>query len=190
MASDDRVDVLESVESTSPPSNRVGDRDGPRYDIPVVHATPAVAQSILTYLDSDDDFKALIAKANETGIVQPLGDPAQNKQVTLGVELERTPRMTDNIGAILPGQGALANEFVVIGSHYDHVGFGKFGTRRATDRGKLHPGADDNGTGTTANLITAQLLKQRYQLLAEDEPARSILFLWFTAEESGLNGSK
>ncbi len=186
MANDDRADVLETVESTSPPSNRVGDRDGPRYDIPVVHATPAVAQSILNYLGSDDDLQALIAKANEAGIVQPLG----NQQVTLSVELERTPRMTDNIGAILPGRGALANEFVVIGSHYDHVGFGKFGTRRATDRGKLHPGADDNGSGTTGNILTTELLKQRYQLLADNQDARSILFLWFTAEESGLNGSR
>lgn len=185
-AIDDRVDVLESVESTAPPSNRVGDRSGPEYDIPVVHTTPAVVESILTHLGSDTDLAGLINNANEAGIVQPLGE----KEISLAVELNRTPRMTDNIGAILPGQGALANEFVVIGSHYDHVGFGKFGTRRATDRGKLHPGADDNGTGTTANLITAQLLKQRYQLLAEDEPARSILFLWFTAEESGLNGSK
>lgn len=185
-AIDDRVDVLESVESTAPPSNRAGARSGPEYDIPVIHATPAVVESLLTYLGSDADLAALIEQANEGGIVKPLGE----KQATLAVELERTPRMTDNIGAILPGQGALADEFVVIGSHYDHVGFGKFGIRRATDRGKLHPGADDNGSGTTANLIAAQLLKQRYQLLADDQPARSVLFLWFTAEESGLNGSK
>lgn len=189
-AIDERAQVLESVESTAPPSVRVGDRAGPQYDIPVVHTTPAVAQSILTYLGSDADLAALTEQANAAGIIKPLGDPNENKQLTLAVQLQRTPRMTDNIGAILPGQGALANEFVVIGSHYDHVGFGKFGSRIASNSGKLHPGADDNASGTTANLIAAQLLKQRYQLLADDQPARSILFLWFTAEESGLNGSK
>lgn len=185
-AIDDRVDVLETVESTAPPSNRMGDRGGPEYDIPVVHATPAVAESILTYLGSDTDLQGLIDLANKDGIVKPLGD----KQITLAVEMERTPRMTDNIGAILPGKGALADEYVVIGAHYDHVGYGKFGTRRQTDRGKLHPGADDNGTGTTANMIAAQLLTQRYETLTENDIARSILFLWFTAEESGLNGSR
>lgn len=185
-AMDDRVDVLESVESTAPPSNRMGERGGPEYDIPVVHTTPEVVGSILTYLGSDMDLGALIERANAGGAVMPLGE----KEITLGVEMERTPRMTDNIGAILRGKGALADELVVIGAHYDHVGFGKFGTRRQTDRGKLHPGADDNGTGTTANLITAQLLTQRYETLTDQDNARSILFLWFTAEESGLNGSK
>lgn len=185
-AMDDRVDVLETVESTAPPSNRMGERGGPEYDIPVVHATPAVAETILSYLGSDTDLQGLIEQANEGGIVKPLG----NKQITLSVEMERTPRMTDNIGAILPGKGPLADEYVVIGSHYDHVGFGKFGTRRQTDRGKLHPGADDNGSGSTANMISAQLLAQRYGTLTENDNARSILFLWFTAEESGLNGSR
>jgi hypothetical protein len=185
-AMDDRVDVLESVESTAPPSNRMGERGGPEYDIPVVHATPEVVGSILTYLGSDMDLNALIERANAGGAVMPLGE----KEITLGVAMERTPRMTDNIGAILRGKGALADELVVIGAHYDHVGFGQFGTRRQTDRGKLHPGADDNGTGTTANLITAQLLTQRYETLTDQDNARSILFLWFTAEESGLNGSK
>lgn len=185
-AADERVDVLETVESTTPPQMRAGDRSGPEYDIPVVHATPGVVESILTYLGSDDDLAALIAQANETGIVKPLG----NNKITLDVKLDRQPRLTDNIGAVLPGKGALADEFVVIGSHYDHVGFGKFGTRRQTDRGKLHPGADDNGTGTTANILCAELLSQRYQLLSDEDNARSILFLWFTAEESGLNGSK
>lgn len=185
-AMDDRVDVLESVESTAPPSNRMGERGGPEYDIPVVHTTPEVVGSILSYLDSDMDLGALIERANAGGAVMPLGE----KEITLGVEMERTPRMTDNIGAILRGKGDLADELVVIGAHYDHVGFGKFGTRRQTDRGMLHPGADDNGTGTTANLITAQLLTQRYETLTDQDNARSILFLWFTAEESGLNGSK
>lgn len=189
-AVDDRVDVLESVESTAPPSNRVGERSGPEYDIPVVHTTPDVANAILTYLGSDHDLAALIDQANEAGVVMPLGNTDEPQEITLGVQLERTPRMTSNIGAILPGKGDLADEFVVIGSHYDHVGFGKFGSRMPSNRGKLHPGADDNGTGTAANILTAQLLTQRYQLLSDDDNARSILFLWFTAEESGLNGSK
>ncbi len=186
MAQDDRVGVLETVESTSPPSNRAGERGGPEYDIPIVHATPEVVGSILSYTGTGETLDDLIAKSNESGAVIPLGD----KDITLGVELERTPNMTANLGAILLGKGELANQFVVVGSHYDHVGYGKFGTRIATDRGKLHPGADDNASGTVANLITAQLLKERYGTLSDEDSARSVLFLWFSAEESGLNGSQ
>lgn len=185
-ANDDRVNLLETIESTAAPSNQIGERSGPEYDIPVVHATPQTASAILTYLGSEESLDDLIKRANDSGIVQPLG----TKEITLAVELERTPKWTSNIGAILPGQGSLKDEYVVIGSHYDHVGYGKFGSTTPNRKGEVHPGADDNGSGTTANIISAKTLSQRYALLANDQNARSILFLWFTAEESGLNGSR
>jgi Peptidase family M28/PDZ domain len=189
-AHDDRVDLLETIASTAPPSNRMGKRTGPEYDIPVIHVTPEVATTILAYTQSSasipqslDDF---IAKANNAGVVIPLGD----QEITIDIGIERTPKWTSNIGAILPGRGKLKDQFVVIGSHYDHLGYGKFGSMNPSAKGKLHPGADDNGSGTTANLLAAKTLTQRYELLANTQDARSILFLWFTAEESGLNGSK
>lgn len=185
-ANDDRVNLLETIESTSAPSTQIGERSGPEYDIPVVHATQETARAILAYLGSEQSLEELIERANESGVVEPLG----TKEITLGVELERTPKWTSNIGAILPGRGSLKDEYVVIGSHYDHVGYGKFGSTTPNRKGEVHPGADDNGSGTTANLISAKTLTQRYALLADSQNARSILFLWFTAEESGLNGSR
>lgn len=189
-ANDDRTFILESIESTSPPSNKIGERTGPQYDIPVIHVTAEVANALLIHTNetagTNHTLESLTALANKAGIVLPLGDEAVN----LDIELERTPKFTSNIGAILPGQGALKDEYVVIGSHYDHVGYGKFGSRTPSRKGEVHPGADDNGTGTTANMIAAQTLVQRYELLGESQSARSILFLWFTAEESGLNGSR
>ena len=189
-AQDDRVDLLETIASTSPPPTKMGKQTGPQYDIPVIHVTPEVANAILNYTQSDatipHTLESLTEKANESGIVLPLGE----KEISLDIEIERTPKWTSNIGAILPGKGALKDEYVVIGSHYDHVGYGKFGSRAPRRKGEVHPGADDNGSGTTANLICAQTLTQRYDLIDTDEDARSILFLWFTAEESGLNGSR
>ncbi len=185
-ANDDRAHILETIESTSPPSNRMGARGGPEYDIPVVHATPAVADAILRYLGSDQTLDQLTARANASGVVEPLGD----KPITLDITIERTPRYTSNIGAILPGRGALKDQLVVIGSHYDHVGYGRFGSNAPERAGQVHPGADDNASGSAANLLAAKLLARRYQLLTDGQDARSILFLWFTAEESGLNGSE
>lgn len=189
-AIDPRVDLLETIESTSPPTNRMGSQTGPQYDMPVIHVTPQVANAILAHTQSDapnpHTLDSLIERANESGIVEPLGD----QSISMNIELQRTPRWTSNIGAILQGKGKLKDEYVVIGSHYDHVGYGKFGTRFPERKGEVHPGADDNGTGTTANIISAKTLTEQYQLLGENQDARSILFLWFTAEESGLNGSK
>ena len=185
-AADDRVGLLESIDSTAPPANRMGKKSGPEYDIPVVHATAEVGAAILAYAGSSHSLDELIAMSNESGVVMPLGD----QEIALGVELERTPMWTSNVGAILAGSGDLKDEYIVIGSHYDHVGYGKFGSGAPSRKGEVHPGADDNGTGTSANLIAAQLLVEQAQLRGADQDVRSILFLWFTAEESGLNGSR
>jgi hypothetical protein len=109
--------------------------------------------------------------------------------VTLKAAVEKFPIMTDNVGAILPGKGALADQFIVIGAHYDHVGYGYVGAQ-PENRGLLHPGADDNASGTSGNLLVAEKLVKAYAELPGTANARSVLFLWFSAEESGLVGSR
>lgn len=88
-----------------------------------------------------------------------------------------------NVIALLPGTDLdLRDEFVIVGAHYDHLGHGPFGSTRAQDGPAVHNGADDNASGVAAMLEVAELL-------ARERPARSVLFLAFTAEESGLIGS-
>jgi len=72
------------------------------------------------------------------------------------------------------------DEYIVIGAHYDHLGLGEFGS--LAPGGGIHNGADDNASGTAVLLETARRL-------AGERPARSILFVAFTGEESGLLGS-
>lgn len=93
----------------------------------------------------------------------------------------------NNTGAILRGSGALADEFIVVGGHHDHLGRGRYGSREG--EGKLHLGADDNASGTAGVLLLAEQLSARYaeQALAN---RRSVLFLTFSAEETGLSGSR
>ena len=91
-----------------------------------------------------------------------------------------------NVAAALPGTGDLAQEWVVLGAHHDHLGRGAFGSRGGS--GEIHEGADDNASGTAAVLLAAELLAEH---LSGDETARrSILFITFSGEESGLNGSR
>ncbi|HEY3227506.1 MAG TPA: M28 family peptidase [Planctomycetota bacterium] len=91
-------------------------------------------------------------------------------------------RGTKNILAVWRGiHSKLKEEFVVIGAHYDHVGRGS----RQNSRGKvgeIHNGADDNASGTSTLLDIAEALK-------DTRPRRSILLMWFDAEEKGLVGS-
>jgi Zn-dependent M28 family amino/carboxypeptidase len=110
--------------------------------------------------------------------------------VTMTVELERERIPTSNVAAILPGQGALADEFVIIGGHYDHLGYGYFGSREPSARGEVHVGADDNASGTAGILLSAKWLAERYDALPEKASARSVLFLAFAGEEMGLLGAQ
>ncbi|HEX9982859.1 MAG TPA: M20/M25/M40 family metallo-hydrolase [Thermoanaerobaculia bacterium] len=91
----------------------------------------------------------------------------------------------ENVAAILPGAGRLASEVVVIGAHYDHLGYGGTGSMKPNARA-IHNGADDNASGTAAVLVAARRLTD---LLAGELHRRTIVFAFFSAEESGLGGS-
>ena len=76
------------------------------------------------------------------------------------------------------------HEVVIVGGHYDHVGFGCPRTSRG-GIGEIHNGADDNASGCSAVLEVAAALT-----LLDEPPARSILFAFWDAEELGFHGSK
>jgi hypothetical protein len=101
---------------------------------------------------------------------------------TYGKDVERT---THNIIAVLPGKDKqLKNEYIVVGSHYDHLGLGGQGSgSRRPDTVAVHPGADDNASGDAVVLELAKYLKKV-------RAKRSIIFAFFGAEEQGLIGSK
>jgi hypothetical protein len=88
-----------------------------------------------------------------------------------------------NVLAVLAGTDQpLRDEYIIIGAHYDHLGRGSVGSL-APDSPAIHNGADDNASGVSALLRAAALLA------VEPRPARSVLFIAFTGEESGLLGS-
>jgi len=153
--------------------------------IPVVMMSIDAADKLIKSLDQQGRSLLDLRKlADEQGGVIDL----DKSKIKLSTQIERDPLMTDNIGGILEGRGALKDEIIVIGAHYDHVGYGTFGSM-SNSVGKLHPGADDNASGTSAMLVSAQMLADAYAALPENTPARSVLFLAFGAEESGLEGS-
>jgi Zn-dependent M28 family amino/carboxypeptidase len=87
---------------------------------------------------------------------------------------------TSNVVARLKGRGRLAGEAVVIGGHYDHLGI-----RAPVNGDSIYNGAEDNASGTAGVLTAAEAFVR-----SGVQPARSILFMAFGAEESGLLGSQ
>ncbi len=157
-----------------------------RFGVPIVSMSHDAADRLLR---AADEHNRSLADFCAIADIDPQVIDLPNATVTLDVTVEEAPRTTDNVGAILPGRGALADEYIVLGAHYDHVGMGYFGAK-PENKGKLHPGADDNASGSAALLLAAKKLKAAYDALPDDADARSIIFVWFTAEEGGLHGSR
>ncbi len=153
-------------------SNRFG-----TTNVPVIHVTEDVINAALT----DETMQSLQSKADSSEVqTTPL-----MLNATLKTEVSTGGMQAKNIGGILKGKGDLADEWLIIGGHYDHVGYGYVGTRHP---GQLHHGADDNASGTSLVLILSRLLSE-YYAQSDDESLRSVMFLFFDAEEAGLHGS-
>jgi Zn-dependent M28 family amino/carboxypeptidase len=122
------------------------------------------------------DLQALMDQAGRKGflgVALPFGLEASVKSV-----LRRSS--TANVVARLPGRGRLADEAVLIGGHYDHLG-----VRTPVNGDSIYNGAEDNASGTAAVLAAAEAFVR-----SGVEPQRSVLFMAFGAEESGLLGSQ
>ena len=107
--------------------------------------------------------------------------------VSATTEIVQQEVTTQNVIALLPGSDPkLKDEYIVIGAHYDHLGWGGKGSgSRRPDTTAIHNGADDNASGVAAVLEIAERFA-----LSKIAPKRSILFMAFGAEEMGLLGSK
>ena len=102
------------------------------------------------------------------------------------VDIEREEVTVRNVVAMLPGEGPMADEAIVLGAHYDHVGIGrKRGSDKDEQKEVIHNGADDNASGTAVMLEIARSLANRPEKLS-----RSVVFIAFTCEETGLLGSR
>ncbi|HLO65918.1 MAG TPA: M28 family peptidase [Holophaga sp.] len=128
------------------------------------------------------DLAALRAKIVETGQAQAVPEP--DAKLDLKLALKREEVQMPNLAVLLPGKDpARQDQVIVVGGHLDHLGHGeRHSSAGEAGRGQVHPGADDNGSGS---VLTLELARR----FAAQPASRPILFLHFSAEEEGLLGS-
>jgi hypothetical protein len=117
---------------------------------------------------------------------KPASIPLPRARAAIQVSLEEQRAQAENVVAMIPGSDpTLRDEYVVVGAHYDHLGYGHFGARNLSAAGQIHHGADDNASGTAVTLYLASRLSR-----LQPRAARSIVFVAFSGEELGLHGSR
>ena len=120
----------------------------------------------------------------EAGIdkdLQPRSFALNKLKVDLDVDIRHDSKIVHNVAAYLPGE---SREYIVIGAHYDHLGLGDEHSLAPSQIGQVHPGADDNASGTAGVIELARWFSH------QPKPKRGLLFLTFAGEEEGLLGSE
>lgn len=135
------------------------------------HVGDAVVADV--FAGSGRDHKAVVEKIGATLKPQSF---ATGKVFTLKNHTEHHPEGigTNVIGLIEGGDPALKNELVILGGHLDHLG----------RMWELMPGANDNATSVAVMLGVAEAMSR-----CQVKPRRSVMFLFFGAEEQGVAGS-
>jgi hypothetical protein len=118
--------------------------------------------------------------------LQPRGDSGgydQSFSFKSGVHGTGSEGKAENIIGYIDNQ---AENTIIIGAHYDHLGLGNDGNSLdANPKGKIHNGADDNASGTAGVIELA-----RYFQKNNKKEKVNLLFICFSGEELGLYGSK
>jgi hypothetical protein len=153
-------------------------------DVPVFHLRRSVLQTMLQASAAVDlaDLERDIDRD-----LKPRSLELTGWTVGLEVKMHRGEVTLKNVIGVLDGAGPLAKETVVVGAHYDHLGYGGAGGSRAASLKKMaiHHGADDNASGSTCVMELARRFAE-----IPDRKGRRLVFMTFSGEELGLEGSK
>ena len=150
--------------------------------LPIIQITHAVANNIIN--DKDKTVADLRSK-----IDQELASFSfeLDRKVSARVNLKFEKETATNVIGFIEGSDPILNkEYIIIGAHYDHLGYGGHMSGSLNpDSMQIHNGADDNASGIAGILELSHKLMTNKKLLG-----RSIIAICFDAEEKGLLGSK
>jgi hypothetical protein len=193
---------VQAPASNVPPSQRVDFQTAQRLDARLAPQITASDEFFdFLFSASRTDFATLRAASEKQ---EPLPTvPLSGVSITINVDPAYDviqTRLTRNVVGVIEGsERSLSASYVMLGAHYDHIGYEQFafGDRRnaiASCSGQLRPpprpgdiinnGADDDGSGTVTLMALAKAFARGPRV------KRSLLFVWHTSEEGGLNGSR
>lgn len=111
-------------------------------------------------------------------------------RVKISTAVEQVKDEDHNVlGLLPPGEGVESSEFIIVGAHYDHIGYGGVDSlARKGEEGQIHNGADDNASGVSIVMELAAALAGEWK---KNPPAarRGIIFALWSGEEMGCLGS-
>jgi Peptidase family M28/PDZ domain/PA domain len=175
----DRTTLSESKDALMPFS---ATRSASAAKIPCVHLHRDVAELLFrrAFGKSVEQMEDAIDKD-----LKPMNGPMKGMTADFDVVVERDRKIpTKNVVGVLEGKGPLANETVIVGAHYDHLGYGGSGSLDRSSKSAIHHGADDNASGSTSIIELAR----RFGAM-KDRVGRRLVFMTFSGEEMGLLGS-
>jgi aminopeptidase YwaD len=151
---------------------------GKRFSIISGYATNAWANKLLKA-----DKTTLIDLQKKITKTQSPQSMVVSQKASMAVNLyKETGKVANVVGVIEGSDQQLKKEVVVIGGHFDHLGYGGESSMDPVKFGLIHNGADDNASGTAMVLKLAKELSQK-------DLKRTYIFILFNAEEIGLLGS-
>ncbi len=157
------------------------DGGGPMPDIGIIQIKRDIADKM--FKADGKDFNTIQEQIDS--LKTPDSFEFKNTKVMLSTGVEEITKYADNIGGYLEGNDPeLKNDYIVIGAHYDHLGWGETGSLYTGNVPQIHNGADDNASGTAGVMELAEKYTSQ-----KDKLKRSVVFLCFSGEELGLIGS-
>jgi len=154
--------------------------DGETREIPAFHVRRGVIDELLA-TTRHASLAEIEAQIDRT--LEPDSFDIEGWRLAGEVQIQREQVEARNVVGILEGAGSLADETVIVGAHFDHLGLGEEGSAKPGSE-EIHNGADDNASGVAVLLEVARGLVNRTEPLA-----RRVVFVAFSGEEIGLLGS-
>ena len=150
--------------------------------LPIIQITHAVANTIIN--DKDKTVADLRSKIDQELVSFSF---ELDRKVSARVNLKFEKETATNVIGFIEGSDPILNkEYIIIGAHYDHLGYGGHMSGSLNpDSMQIHNGADDNASGIAGILELSHKLMTNKKLLG-----RSVIAICFDAEEKGLLGSK
>ena len=171
--------LLINQEKSEPLIDLTFDYNSKPIGIPVLN----ISYDLLKVL-SNEDFESIKKEIDKN---------EKQKSILIKSELEasidikiETVSISNVVGVLRKEQNKTNNNYIVIGAHFDHLGYGQSGSGSlAPGKNIIHNGADDNASGTAVLIDLAYKFSKLKKKLNND-----IIFVAFNAEEQGLLGSK